>query len=922
MHAPAPLLVLGVGNPSRGDDALGPQFIDRLGHALATEVSSGAVELLTDFQLQIEHAVDLEGRSRVVFVDASVSAAPPFEFGRVAPEADTSCATHALSPAAVLATHRHVGGEPPEAWVLAIRGERFELGDPLTQRAQAHLDAALSFFVSDARGRLLDSEGRRLDLEGTVQGVGFRPWVYRTASKLGLGGQVYNTPAGVSIEAFGSVHALDALVAAIQRAAPPAARVRALASTKLPWQNMGEFRILASVSGGPNALTLPPDLATCEACLADVQNPESRYHGYAFTSCMECGPRFAIADSLPYDRSATTMAGFELCDACRAAYEAPNDRRFHAEAVACARCGPRTWLANGTGEEIPADDPFSLAADLLNQGKILGVQGLGAFHLVCDARDAQAVLRLRKRKRREAQPFAVMVRDLAEAEAIAVLSAPLRAALTHVAHPIVLAPAAAGVLPEAVNGPSRRTGVMLPYTPLHQLLLERFRGPLVVTSGNPSGGPAIIEQAEATERLGGIVDAFLFHDRPIARRVEDSVVAEAPGGTRVVRRARGLAPVPVQLPGTSPEPVLAVGGHMKNTACLIVGDQAYLTPHLGDLQFEESEQAWRRDVESFERLLGVHAEVVAHDLHPEYASTRFALARPARRHVAVQHHVAHVLSAVAELGLSEPVIGVVFDGSGFGTDGTSWGAEILLVDGQRWTRAHSFRALPLAGGEHALRQVWRVALGALSEAVGCDEALELASRLRVFDRVPRASLASVLRMIESGVGTLRARGIGRWFDAMGALALALPDAAFEAHVAIALEETAVTGDVPGYPVTLPSAMALAEPLGPEHEVDLRPTILAVVDDLLAGVAPGRVAARFQETIVDATARVVTSVSDATGITRVVLSGGSFQNRTLEAGMRHRLGNRVSMAKDIPINDGGIALGQAWAAALTLGAEVG
>jgi len=361
---------------------------------------------------------------------------------------------------------------------------------------------------------------------------------------------------------------------------------------------------------------------------------------------------------------------------------------------------------------------------------------------------------------------------------------------------------------------------------------------------------------------------------------------------------------------------------MKNTACLIVGDQAYLTPHLGDLEFEESEQAWRRDLESFERLFGVHAEVVAHDLHPDYASTRFALARPARRHVAVQHHVAHVLSAVAELGLSEPLIGVVFDGSGFGTDGTSWGAEILLVDGERWTRAHSFRALPLAGGECAIGQVWRVALGALSEAVGCDEALELAARLRVFERVPQNSLATVLRMIESGVGTLRARGVGRWFDAVGALALALPEAAFEAHVAIALEEIAVIGDVPAYPVTLPSAMAVAELIGPEHEIDLRPTIVAAVGDLLEGVAPEQVAARFQETIVEASARVVTNLIDATGITRVVLSGGCFQNRTLEAGMRHRLGSRILMARDIPINDGGISLGQAWAAVLALGAKSG
>ncbi|HEU5073632.1 MAG TPA: carbamoyltransferase HypF, partial [Polyangiaceae bacterium] len=612
------------------------------------------------------------------------------------------------------------------------------------------------------------------------------------------------------------------------------------------------------------------------------------------------------------------------CEACRTAYEDPLDRRFHAETVACSACGPRAWLVHASDALEVLGDPVDAAVALLRDGKILGLQGLGAFHLVCDARDAKAVDRLRQRKRRDAQPFAVMVPDLAAAEGIAWLSPPLRAALLGSARPIVLAPARTGALPAAVNGPSARTGVMLPYTPLHQLLCERFSKPLVMTSGNVSGGPAIIEQAEAKERLGDIVDAFLFHDRPIARRVEDSILSEAPtaSGTRLVRRARGFAPSPIQLPAASPEPVLAVGGHMKNTACIVVGDQAYLTPHLGDLEFEEGLSAWRRDLESFEALLGVHPEVLAHDLHPDYASTRYASARPARRRIAVQHHVAHVLAAVAELGLSEPVVGVVFDGSGFGTDGTSWGAEILLVEGQRWTRAQSFRPLPLAGGERAVREVWRVAFGALVDAFGSDAALELSARLPIFSSVPHASLETLVRMLETGVGTLPARGIGRWFDAMGGLTLGLSHAAFEAHVAIAFEEAAETADVAAYPVALPRAMATGEPLAAEHEVDLRPSLIAGVHELIEGGSPARVAARFQRTIVEATASVVLDVLREVGLRHVVLSGGCFQNRALETGLRQRLGRAVHMAEDVPLNDGGLALGQAWAAALALGAEPG
>ncbi|HSO36278.1 MAG TPA: carbamoyltransferase HypF, partial [Labilithrix sp.] len=863
MTAPAPLLVIGIGNPSRGDDALGSLFIERASEALAPEIASGAVELLTDFQLQIEHALDLEGRVRVVFVDASVRAAPPFELSRIAAGRASSCSTHAMSPEEVLQTYRRIVGEPPESWVLAIRGERFELGEPLSEHARAHLDAALELFVADvrqhgqasAKALLSPPAGRRLEIEGTVQGVGFRPWVHRTARRLGLTGEVWNTPRGVTVEAFGPALAQEALVRALQSDAPPAARIRAVRSSTVAWRDAGAFTIAPSETGGEAAMVLPPDLATCDACLRDMNDPGDRHHAYAFTSCSACGPRFAIARALPYDRATTTMAELTPCAACAREYALPEDRRFHAQTVACPACGPRVWLADARGEELASADPTEAAAALLLEGKILGVQGLGAFHLVCDATNAGAVAELRRRKRRDAQPLAVMVADAAAAEAVAELDDAARAALTSSARPIVLAPARAGALARDVNGPSRRTGVMLPYTPLHHRLASRVARPLVVTSGNPSGGPAVIEHAEARALLGELVDAFLLHDRPIARRVEDSVVAASSAGTRVIRRARGFAPAPVRLPGRAREPVLAVGGHMKNTACLVVGDLAYLTPHLGDLGLVESEEAWQRDIEGLERLLGVRADVIAHDLHPDYASTRFALARPARLRVGLQHHAAHVLAAIAELHIDEPVIGVVYDGSGWGPDGTSWGAEILLVDGGRWRRVNTFRPLPLPGGELAIRDVWRVALAVLCEAFGREEGLALASRLAVFEGQPRGALATVAAMVETRTSTVEARGMGRWFDAIGALALSLPRAGFDGHVAIALEEAAEAGEAPSYPVGLPTAIALEVAIGPAHEVDLRPTVRAVATDLLAGVSPGRIAARFHGTVVEATSAV-------------------------------------------------------------------
>lgn len=928
--ARAPLLVLAVGNPSRGDDALGPLFIERLGGLLRDELDAREVELLTDFQLQIEHALDLADRARVVFVDASLDAVAPFTFEPVIAARDQSATSHAMSPSAVLAAMASIGCEAPRAAsVLAIRGERFELGEGLSPVAAAHLDAALRFLVREVSTWRATGEASavRIEVEGTVQGVGFRPWVYRVATELGLRGRVLNTPRGVTIEAWGSHDALTALSLSLRSRDPvtqaPTAGVRMVRETELTGEDAlavaarEGFVIAPSELAGASQLSIPADLAVCAQCLRDVDDASDRHHGYAFTSCTACGPRYSIATALPFDRGHTTMEAFALCAACEREYRDVSDRRFHAQAIACPACGPKLWLARPDGAAIEGEDALDGAARRIARGEIIGVQGIGGFHLACDATSEAAVGELRRRKRRDEKPFAVMVRDLASAESLAVLDDEARRVLTSVTRPIVLAPSRGGALADGVAGGSARVGVMLPYTPLHHMLMARVGRPVVMTSGNLGGEPIAVTHGDAIRMLGEIVDAFLLHDRPIARRVEDSVIASERGVSRVTRRSRGLVPGAIRLPVAAKEPVLALGGHLKNTACLVIGDLAYLTAHLGDLESHAAEGAFRRDVESFESLTGARAEVLVHDLHPEYTSTRYAMERPARMRLGVQHHVAHVLATAAEHGLDEPLLGVVFDGTGYGTDGTAWGAEILHVDGPSWRRPCAFRALPMAGGERAIREVWRTAWGALRESFG-DEARHVAARLSLFDDLPDGALDTVERMIAGNVNTVRARGMGRWFDALGALTLGVRRASFEGQVAMALEDVADGATVRAYPFALPRAAGVGVELTAENEIDLRPTVRAAVTDLLAGVSAGVVSARFHQTVVEATTEAIETLGLAAGVRRVALTGGSFQNRRLERGFLAALGaDRVVMGREVPCNDGGIALGQALAGAVAL-----
>ena len=751
--------------------------------------------------------------------------------------------------------------------------------------------------------------GRRIEIRGTVQGVGFRPWVYRLARAAGVTGRVGNDAEGVTIEAFAAAAVLDAFVQRLQRETPEAARIDRLTCQAIDVDadaaRPEDFRIAASDRSGERRPSIPPDLATCDACLAEILDPSDRRYRYAFTSCTNCGPRFTIALDIPYDRAATTMAPFAMCPQCRDEYDSVDDRRFHAQPNACPQCGPRLRLETPRGEPVGGDgDEIARAARLLAAGRIVAVKGLGGWHLACDATSKAAVAELRRRKRRDEKPFAVMVVDLAAAERLAVLSDPDRALLRSVQRPIVLAQRQEGAaVARGVAPDSTRVGLMLPYTPLHHLLLRDAERPLVMTSGNLSEEPIACDDEDARTRLGAIADAFLGNDRAIANRTDDSVAMVTAGRPMILRRSRGYVPRPVLVARRFARPVLACGAHLKNTFCIGTGDGAYVGPHIGDLENLETYRSFVDAIERMERFLGVRAEVVAHDLHPAYLSTRYAkIERESARLVAVQHHHAHVVSAMAEHGLPGPVLGLAFDGTGYGTDDTSWGGELLLADALGFERIARLRPMRLPGGDAAVREVWRVALAMLDDAFDGDPPLD---RLELFAGVAPRIIATVRRMIATGVQAPLASGLGRYFDAMGAVGLARARAGYEGQIAMAWDQAADGAERRAYPFAIDTSSAA-------WSIDLRATVRAAVHDLLDGRAPGTVSARFHESIIEASVDAVRLASQRYDALPVVLTGGCFQNARLAEGIARGLAPALSvhLHERVPTGDGGIALGQA------------
>ena len=708
-------------------------------------------------------------------------------------------------------------------------------------------------------------ERRAFFVRGIVQGVGFRPFVYGIARRQDLGGFVLNDGEGVVIEVEGEAPALDLFARALVDEAPPLAQVDSVESGPLEPLGETEFRIRTSEAQGNTAL-IPADVATCDDCLRELFDPLDRRYRYPFINCTQCGPRFTIVTGVPYDRPLTTMAGFPLCADCRLEYEDPGDRRFHAEPIACPVCGPQVTL------------PIENAARLLRDGSILAVKGLGGYHLACDAANEAAVARLRARKRREDKPFALMTN---EPELLAELGDDEVALLSSRERPIVLVRRRvdAQIAPSVAPSTSW-LGLMLPYTPIHHLLLADFGGPLVLTSGNRSDEPIAYEDDEAQARLGEIADAFLAHDRPIHRRCEDSVVRTA----YPVRRSRGYVPGALSLPIAASRSIVAAGAELKSTFCVVRGAQAFLSPHLGDLDSELAYRAFVTDLELYLAMLGAEPEVVAHDLHPEYMSTKWALEQEAEL-VGVQHHHAHAAACLAEHGETGPALALVFDGTGYGTDGTLWGGELLRCDLAMFERIAHLDPMPLPGGEAAIREPWRVA------AVH----LERAGRPVPWERweLVRHSLK---------VNAPLSSGMGRLFDAVAAVLGVRESVTYEGQAAIELEQLA--GDTRAEPYNWSL----------DRGIDL---VAAVHDELAAGRPRAEIAAAFHETIAAAAAA---ACAQAANPRTVVLSGGTFQNLRLLGATTRRLeeqGFSVLLHRRVPPNDGGISYGQAAVAASRL-----
>ncbi len=772
-------------------------------------------------------------------------------------------------------------------------------------------------------------------VEGIVQGVGFRPFVHALAARLGLGGLVGNDADGVFAEVEGPPGAIEDFLRRLERDAPPLARIDRVRSWPIPPDGSTAFSIVASsvvasAAGGTRQALVSADTATCPDCLRELADPGDRRFGYPFINCTNCGPRFTIVRDIPYDRARTTMAGFTMCPNCAREYRDPGNRRFHAEPTCCPGCGPALALLGPGGSTLegPAQGAIAAAAELLRGGAILAVKGLGGYHLAVDATSEKAAAALRERKHREDKPFAVMVAGVAAARELCEVDETAARMLSSARRPIVLLPrppggglrgagradAGTGPIAAAVAPGNRQLGVMLPYTPLHYLLLQAVAGPMVLTSGNVSDEPIAYRDDDAFGRLGAIADAYLTHDRAIHIRTDDSVARTFRGREMVLRRSRGYAPEPVTVNVAFRRPVLACGAELKNTFCLAKGDRAFLSHHIGDLENAETLRSFAEGIEHYRRLFGIEPEVVAHDLHPEYLSTKYALDLDGVELTGVQHHHAHIASCLADNGETGPVIGVAFDGTGYGTDGTIWGGEFLVAGLAGFRRAGHLTPVPMPGGAAAVRQPWRMAAAYLDAAFPDGGPADLDVLQRNEHR-----WGDVLTLARKGINAPLTSSAGRLFDAVSALLGVRDTINYEGQAAIELEQLAADVDrgrgraeAGGYRAAL-SPGAAGEPF----QVRGADLVREAAADLSRGTARPIVAASFQYGIVKLIEDGCAAVRDRYGLTAVALSGGVFQNATVLAAAVARLEARgfgVLTHGRVPCNDGGISLGQAVVAA--------
>ncbi|MGD8974507.1 MAG: carbamoyltransferase HypF [Desulfobacterales bacterium] len=751
-----------------------------------------------------------------------------------------------------------------------------------------------------------DISAKKLKVNGIVQGVGFRPFVFQLAEHYDLKGEVANTPFGVSIHIEGPPNRLASFEADLAAKSPPLAYIVEISGNSQTVKNYTDFRIVKSKGETAMSTLISPDVSVCHDCLQEMFDLRNRRYSYPFINCTNCGPRYTIIDDIPYDRPKTSMRHFKMCPACQAEYDDPTDRRFHAQPNACAKCGPQVGLYDNRHKQIIADDPIGKAAEILKQGYILAVKGLGGYHLAADAANADAVMRLRLRKLREEKPLAVMANDIEHIQRFAEVQIKDEELLTSIQRPIVLLKKkATNPICEEVAPRNNYFGVMLPYTPLHYMLLKHGFKALVMTSGNLSEEPIAIDNDDAFQRLADIADYFLIHNRDIYLRSDDSIVRHSAGSKRFIRRSRGYVPIPVFLKHKISS-VLACGAELKNTVCLTKGDRAFLSQHIGDLENMATYDFFEHTINHLKRILDISPEIIACDMHPNYLSTQFAEKQQNIEKISVQHHHAHIVSCMAENKLDGPVVGLSFDGTGFGTDGAIWGGEVLIVEEHNFERAGHLRYVPMPGSTAAIKEPWRMAVSYLKDSFGKDfNNLNLPG----LKEIESEKLTVVSEMITKGVNSPLTSSLGRLFDGVAAICGVRNQANFEGQAAMELEMLAVESDGLCYDYDWETADVL--------RILPAPIIRGVVTDILNKVPIGEISARFHQTLIHLFANLCEVIRSDRGLNRVVLSGGCFQNSILLSGMLRVLQSNqfeVFTHEQVPTNDGGIAMGQAVVAA--------
>jgi hydrogenase maturation protein HypF len=749
----------------------------------------------------------------------------------------------------------------------------------------------------------------KISIRGIVQGVGFRPFVYQLASRHNLKGWVCNTSRDVKIEAQGSEEAVRQFLLDLGTDAPPRSRIDALDYSDIASEGFAAFEIRKSIPEPGRYQLISPDIATCEACHGELFDPLDRRFGYPFTNCTNCGPRLTIIKDIPYDRPMTTMAPFKMCSECRGEYDDPMNRRFHAQPNCCPRCGPHVELLDGTGGKIDSGEPIHRSAELLKQGNIVAVKGIGGFLLACDATSEEAVTRLRQRKRRAFKPFAVMMENLESVREACVVSAGEEELLASPKAPIVLLRVRdSSILAPAVAPNLLYLGVMLPYTPLHHLLMKEAGIPLVMTSGNLSEEPIVGDNDEALQKLSTLADFFLVHDRDIYVRCDDSVAMVADGEVCLIRRSRGYAPDPIPLSFKALE-ILACGAEYKNTFCITKDQYAFMSQHVGDMDNLETLSHFEKMLDLYKKLFRLEPKIVACDKHPDYLATRYAREMEAQdgtiRLVPVQHHHAHIASCMAENFVTGPVLGVAFDGTGYGEDGTIWGSEFLLAGYDRFTRLGHFEYLPLPGGDAAVKKPYRIAVSYLYRLLGEES---LSRGFPFLHGLDPFEIRLIRDQIDKKINTPMTSSAGRLFDAVSALLGIRKEIDYEGQAAIELEMAGRGRDFDGllYPFQTEDQNGL-------RVIRLGDLLQGVTEDLLRGVPEALISARFHHTVAHIIGKICGELSREHRIRKVALSGGVFQNRTLLSLAKERLrkeGLDVLTHKYVPCNDGCISLGQA------------